>query len=258
VIAALRRPGVRLAILGVGAYLLFLAVNLPAAWFGLALERASGGMLAIGDPSGTVWNGRGAFALRSEGAYRRLAEIEWRCNPLWVVTGRLNVGLSGRAPGAQLRANASLGFGNVRVRDVEVSAPASLLETGIPVAAFAKPEGQLRILADSVEAGKEGVRGAATMEWTDAGLNGLSARRLGDYRLQITGNGDRADLKLITLRGDLRLNAQGEWRASQPRILQLRGTADAPPERKELESLMQAMGIRGSGSSRPFSWTLPI
>ncbi|HEY6240266.1 MAG TPA: type II secretion system protein N [Burkholderiales bacterium] len=257
-IAALRRPGVRLAILGVGAYLVFLAVNLPAAWLGSALERASGGTLALGDASGTVWNGRGALALRSGGAYRRIAELEWRCNPLWILTGRLNVALSGRAPEAQLRANASFGFGNVRVRDVEVSAPASFLETTVVAVAFAKPDGQLHIAADSVEAGKDGVRGAASVEWTDAGLSGFSARRLGDYRLQITGNGDRAELKLATLRGDLRLDAQGEWRASQPRILQLRGTAEAAPERKDLESLMQALGIRGSGSSRPFSWTLPI
>ena len=92
-IAALRRPGVRLAALGVGAYLVFLAVNLPAAWIGFALERVSAGALALGDSGGTVWTGRGVLALRSGAAYARVADIEWRCNPLSVFTGRLNVAL---------------------------------------------------------------------------------------------------------------------------------------------------------------------
>jgi len=74
----------------------------------------------------------------------------------------------------------------------------------------------------------------------------------------ITGNGDRAELRLATLRGDLRLTAQGEWRAAQPNTVQMRGVALFPPERKDLEALLPLLGIRGSGSSRPFLWTVPI
>ena len=83
-------------------------------------------------------------------------------------------------------------------------------------------------------------------------------QRLGDYRLQITGNGERAEMKLATLRGDLRLTGTGEWRAAQPRVVQLRGTAEASAERKDLEPLLQMLGIRGSGIPQPFAWTVPI
>ena len=83
-------------------------------------------------------------------------------------------------------------------------------------------------------------------------------QRLGDYRLQITGNGERAEMKLATLRGDLRLTGTGEWRAAQPRIVQLRGTAEASAERKDLEPLLQMLGVRGSGIAQPFTWTVPI
>jgi len=95
-----------------------------------------------------------------------------------------------------------------------------------------------------------------TVEWLEAGMSGL--QRLGDYRLQITGNGERAAVKLATLRGDLRVNGEGEWRAAQPRIVQLRGTVEAAAERKDLEPLLQALGIRGSGIPQPFAWTVPI
>jgi general secretion pathway protein N len=258
VIAALRRPGVRLAALGLGAYLVFLAVNLPAAWMGFALERASAGALALGDPGGTVWTGRGVLALRSGAAYARVADIEWRCNPLSVFTGRLNFALSGAERETQLRASISLGAAAVHLQNVEANLPAAILESAIPAAAFAKPDGSLRVKAESLEIGKASVRGAASAEWIDAGLNGLQAPRLGDYRLQITASGDRAELKLATLRGDLRLSGEGEWRASRPRVVQLRGAAEVAAERKDLEPVLRLMGARGIGASQAFAWTLPI
>jgi len=150
----------------------------------------------------------------------------------------------------------SVGAGSVRFKNVEVDALAAVLEPAVPAAAFAKPDGRLRVLADSVEIDGTGIVGAATVEWLEAGVSGL--QRLGDYRLQIAGNGERAELKLATLRGDLRLTGAGEWRAAQPRIVQLRGTAEAAAERKDLEPLLQALGIRGSGVPQPFAWTVPI
>ncbi len=251
-----RRRGARLVVLGVGAYLVFLLVNLPASWLGFALERSSRGALSLGEPAGTVWKGSGLLALRSGGAFRGVADIEWRANPLPLLAGRLSVALSGAAPEAGLRASVSLGAGSVRFRNVEVNAPAVLLEPLVPAAAFAKPEGRLRVLADSFEIGGGGVVGAASVEWLEAGV--LQTRQLGDYRLQITGMGERAELKLATLRGDLRLTGGGEWRAAQPRIVQLRGLAEAAAERKDLEPLLQTMRIAGPGPSRPFVWTVPI
>ena len=255
-IGAFRRRGLRLVILGVVAYLVFLLANLPASWLGFALERASRGALSLGEPAGTVWKGSGLLALRSGGAFRGIAEFQWNCNPLSTLTGRLSVALSGIAPETRLRASVSLGAGSVRFQNVEADAPASLLEPAIPAAAFAKPDGRVRVLADSFEVGGAGVAGAATVEWLEAGMSGLP--RLGDYRLQITGNGERAAVKLATLRGDLRVSGEGEWRAAQPRIVQLRGTVQAAAERKDLEPLLQALGITGSGIPQPFAWTVPI
>jgi len=253
---AFRRPGVQLAVLGIVAYLVFLLANLPAAWLGFALERSSRGAFALGDPAGTLWKGSGLLALRSGGAFRGIADLQWSCNPLSLFAGRLSVALSGAAPDTGLRASVSLGAGSVRFRNVEINAPAALLEPVVPAAAFAKPDGRLRVLADSFEIGEASLVGAATVEWVEAGVSGL--QRLGDYRLQITGNGERAGLKLATLRGDLRLTGEGEWRAAQPRIVQLRGIGEAAAERKDLEPLLQALGIKGSGTPQPFTWTVPI
>jgi general secretion pathway protein N len=253
-----RRPGVRLGILGIAAYLIFLLVNLPASWAGFLLERASRGALALGDTQGTAWKGSGVLGLQSAGTYRRLADIQWNCNPLGALTGKLNLTLSGTARDAQLRAGVTLSTAGASFRSVDATAPAGMVESVFAAAAFAKPEGRLRLQADSLEVGAGRVRGTATVEWLDAGLGGFQAPRLGDYRLQVTGNGERADLRLATLRGDLRLNGQGEWRAAQPRLLQLRGTAEAAAGRKDLEQLMQVLGVRGAGIPQPFAWSVPL
>src|SRR5207249_8936958 len=155
-----------------------------------------------------LWKGKGLLALRSGGAFRGIADLEWRCNPLSLFTGRLSVALSGVAPESRLRASVSVGAGSLRFQNVDASAPAALLEPALPAAAFARPDGRLRVLADSVEIGGAGVAGAATVEWLEAGV--LQVQRLGDYRLQITGSGARAELKLATLRGDLGLTGVGE------------------------------------------------
>jgi hypothetical protein len=253
-----RRPGVRLGILGICAYLIFLAVSLPASFAGFALERASRGALVLGDAQGSAWKGSGVLGIRSAGMYRRLADLQWSCNPLGVFAGRLNVALSGAAGDAQFRAGITLRPAGASFQNVDATAPAGVVEPVFAAAAFAKPEGRIRLQADSLEIGDGRVRGTATVEWLDAGLGGFQAPRLGDYRLQISGGGDRADLKLATLRGDLRLNGQGEWRAAQPRLLQLRGTAETAAERKDLEQLMRALGVQSPGIPQSFAWSVPL
>ena len=156
-----------------------------------------------------MWRGSGALALRSGGAWRRVADIEWRCHVLSLLLARAEFSVTGSGRDTQLRAVASLRAGGASFSDVDISAPAGVIEPLLAAAAFARPGGRLRLLADSIQVGAASLRGTASVEWTDAGLGGMSAQRLGDYRLQITGSGDRAELALSTLRGDLRVQRPG-------------------------------------------------
>jgi len=58
--------------------------------------------------------------------------------------------------------------------------------------------------------------------------------------------------------GDLRMNGDGEWRADQPRQIQLRGIANASPARKDLEPLLAMIAGEGQGSSRQFGWMMTL
>lgn len=255
-IEALRRTGVRFALLGAAAYVVFLVATLPASWVDYALERATGGALALGDSRGTIWNGRGTLAARSGDGYRAIGDIQWRSNPLSVFSGRLGVSVSGTTLGGDLKATASFGLRSVRLQNLDATAYAASLEQAVPVLAIWKPQGRVRISADSFELGPGSVRGTAAAEWSEAGMSGIS--RVGDYRLQVTGNGDRAAIRLQTLRGDLKVSGNGDWRAAEPRVVQIRGVAEAPPGRKDLEPLLTLLVGGGTGSTRQFGWMVDI
>jgi hypothetical protein len=144
----------------------------------------------------------------------------------------------------------------VRLQNVEARIPVTLLEQAVPIVSIWKPQGRVRLSADSFEIGPASVRGAATAEWSEAGLSGVA--RIGDYRLQIIGNGDRAPVRLSTVRGDLRVNGAGEWSAARPRVVQISGVAEASPERKDLEPLLQLLAGGGTGPSRQFGWQITM
>jgi len=259
-IEGLRRTIVRFAVLGVAAYLVFLVATLPAAWLGYALESASAGAVALGEPGGTVWKGKGALAVRLRGSYRGIADIEWRCNPLSLFSGRLAVALTGDGPGVSLKGMLSLGFRSVRLEKIDANVPVGLMEPALPAGAaimdLYKPEGRVRLVSDSLEIAPASVRGSMTMEWLEAGMSGIA--RIGDYRLQVNGSGERADLRLQTLRGDLRVNGSGEWKAAQPREVQMSGEAQISPGRKDLEPLLDLVAGRGAGDSRRFGWAMTL
>ena len=92
-----------LAAVALAAYAGFLVAGLPAAWLGAALGHASGGLLALGEPAGTLWRGSGVLGLRSAGGYRRVAALEWRGQPSALLRGRLVLAFSGSAPGSRPR-----------------------------------------------------------------------------------------------------------------------------------------------------------
>ena len=249
-----RRP---LVALGIFVYLAGLFAFVPAGWIAPIFERATGGAAILGDSSGTLWHGKAALAVRSGGLYQRLANIEWRCNPLWLVTGRAHFTITGSAPDTDISAAISAGTSGVRIDDLKAVASASVVESVLPALGFVGPEGRLRVHATGLEITRMTVRGAATVEWENAGLRKWQWSDLGDYRIDATGAGDRADFKLTTLRGDLLLSGDGVWRPAQPDALQLKGIAENPNGRKDLELLLRMISGGATGPRQSFTLSLP-
>jgi general secretion pathway protein N len=85
------------------------------------------------------------------------------------------------------------------------------------------------------------VSGSATLELQDLSSALSTLQPMGSYQVQLKG-GEQTTLSLSTLRGDLLLSGQGQWR---PQGLQFRGEARAAPGREDaLANFLNIVGKR--------------
>ena len=85
------------------------------------------------------------------------------------------------------------------------------------------------------------MHGRATIELREAASAMTPVRPLGSYRVDIDGQGSRADVGLQTLSGPLKLTGKGTWDARAG----LRFEADASAEPNEAERLQSFLGLVG-------------
>jgi general secretion pathway protein N len=256
---AVPRRWLRYLLLAVFFYLAFLLITLPAAWFAKAAASLSRGVVEIGDPRGTVWHGSGQLAVASRRASQEVGRLQWQIHPLWLALGSLCLDVSVR-DGARESAIArlNLGLSGIRIENLEAAFPASLVGHFHAAAGFIQPAGTVRLKSPLFEIQRGALQGEAMLAWDGAGSQFYKLDQLGDYRLDLKGNGATADLALATARGDLQLSGQGQWRADNGGVLRFQGSALATGRQAELEPVLRLIGAQTAAGRREFSLNLPL
>lgn len=221
----MNKRGVLYAIFGLVFYLLFLIVEMPASWFAWGLNHFSHGGVRLDPITGSLWQGTGRLVYYyPPNVPHELGNTEWRVNPLWLFAGRVQMNWQGNAQDTRLDTTIRLSSGKVELLDTEATFPAQSVGTFYPPATLISPQGQVRLHIDKLTMDHNGMTGGGDIQWQAAGSSLATVQPLGDYRLEITGVGKTANLKLSTLRGDLELTGQGQWRLANGQI-QFKGTA---------------------------------
>jgi general secretion pathway protein N len=254
-----RRAWGGLAALGLALYAVFLIATLPAAWVASALEHCGCGVVTLRDPQGSAWSGRARLVAVSDGARRDIMPVTWEIKPLWLLAGRLRVDLASAGGMTSLQARLELAPRSLTVSDLVLESPAALISAFYAPAALVSPEGRLRAQSARLEIGPGKIAGEASLTWSAARIGPVRQREIGDYRLDVRGVGERADLSLTTLRGDLRLAGQGSWTpTAQGGTLVARGTAGLSAARADLEPVLAFLGAADGSGQRAFSISLPL
>lgn len=248
----------RYVLLAVLFYLVFLLASLPAAWLVRVATALSRGVIEISDPRGTVWNGSGDLAITPRRTAHHLGRVNWQIQPLWLLTGRLKLDVSAKGNGIDTNTRLSLGFTGLRFEDLDASFPASLAGHFHAAAGFTQPAGQVRVKSSAFEVQRGALHGDATLAWDGAGSQYFKIERIGDYRLDLKGHGATADLALTTVRGDLQLSGQGQWRADNGGVLRFQGSALATGRQTEFEPLLRLIGAQTANGRREFNLNLPL
>ena len=219
----------------------------PARWLAAAVAHSQ--VVQLESPRGTLWRGSARLWLvGGAGSADRavLAQrIHWQLEPSWrgislVLQAdcctpkplRLTLGWTDAGPGLKLD-------------DASSRWPAEVLTgLGTPWNTL-QPAGRMVLQTQGLALGWRDQRmqlsGSATLELQDLSSALSTLQPMGSYQVKLAG-GEQPALSLSTLRGDLLLSGQGQWR---PQGLQFRGEARAAPGREDaLANFLNIVGKR--------------
>jgi len=221
----------------------------PARFLDLALDRATLGRVRLAEADGTIWQGSGRLVFADVGAQdgQRLStqgvavpgRIGWAVRPWPLFAGLVDAAISVDGMAQPVRLQGS--FAEMRVGPGALSLPSvELSRLGSPWNSI-RPAGALAVRWEAMTIRGGQLQGKATIELRNAASAMTPVRPLGSYRVDIDGQGSRADVALQTLSGPLRLTGKGTWDARAG----LRFEADASADPAEAERLQSFLGLVG-------------
>lgn len=189
------------------ASLAVLAWRPPVALVDHALARASEGRLRLADAQGSLWRGSGTLALSEDRfTVRPLRQVEWgvgfTTHAVTVVLsehGREQVALSMSPRGVSFQIDQL----DIPLRLIRGASnhPAARLGWG----------GGLNLTSSGMSCDwSRHCNGQLDILWHDVTLAIVPDRALGDHLISLSAAGDRIAVQAHTLRGDLRIDGQGD------------------------------------------------
>ena len=246
----MKRRWLRYLALGLVAYTVFLVVLLPAGWLSWGVARLSDNRALLDDGQGTIWHGSGHLFVRdAKGTAQDLGRAEWRIDTLQLLLLRGQLQLHTNGPQSDVFATLRVTPWGLSLNDTRISTSADLASAFYAPASLFAPQGLLRLRTNQLAFGRAGLKGNAEVYWDKAGSRLSSVQPLGNYRLDLSGNGKDATLQLATVDGPLDLSGQGRWQVVGDGQLQVTGIAQAKQQLTELQPLLRLMG-RDLGAGR--------
>ena len=235
------------AVLGVAVVMV---VTAPARWLSASLTRASGGMLQLTEPEGSLWSGSARLVLTGGAGSHDSAALPGRVHwQLRLGVGALNARLNADCctPSGPLAMRVSPRWGGARVvlADSQSLWPSALLSgLGTPWNTI-QPSGELALATQGLTAewaaGRMALAGQADITARNLSSRLSTLQPMGSYQVQVRG-GETVSIALHTLEGGLRLSGNGQWVGSR---LRFTGEASAAPGLEgQLANLLNIIGRR--------------
>jgi general secretion pathway protein N len=233
--------------IGLAIYVLGLVSGAPATLIDAGLQRISHGKLRLVEAQGTLWSGSAQIEIRDPGGRAGAAKsLAWRMLPESLLRGHMVFDVQAEPSGQTFPVTLSLS--GIKLANADIKLPGAVLGMGMPSLAPLGLSGDilLHIASLSIEDGQ--MQGKLALRLRDTGSAFTPISPLGDYELNVDGDGATVQVVLRTLKGPLQLDGKGSWGiGSRPDFLAI---AHVPPQHLEqLGPLLRLIAVeRGAGS----------
>ena len=250
-----RRWAIAGGLLGAGLTLL---LCLPARWLAWPLRQLTQEHLLLVNAGGTVWRGHGDLVFSGGKDSRTRTALpqglRWRLQPggLGLLTLSIEAPCCTTTP-LQVGVGLGWGMGELRLAPVRMHWPPDLLHgLGTPWNTL-RLEGRFEIETPGARVawvqGRTTFDGALRFRLLELSSRMATLRPLGSYQIDLLAadSGGLPRIEMATLRGDLRIDGQGQWVGGR---LRFRGVATAAPGREAaLANLLNIIGRRSGDRS---------
>ncbi|MET0065188.1 MAG: type II secretion system protein N [Candidatus Thiodiazotropha sp.] len=210
----------KLTLVGLGAYLVFLLINLPAqhvmGWFAGDAPRLP---FTYGRIKGSLWDGRmEALSIRQV----PLDKLSWNFAPTRLLFGRLGFDVQLTHLGQSLQGTLSVGFGDTRIEGIHGTLPAELVPPLMDLAQIGVG-GQFSLEETDIMLEGERLTGAeGRMEWRSAVFTRPFPLKVGDLQAEVTTDPDgQLTIQVNDMGGPT--GVEGEFRLASDGNFQVNG-----------------------------------
>ena len=227
-------------------------VMLPATWVDTLLQDNTRGSLSMTGTSGALWRGEGTLqAILPNGDAVTLAPVAWHIAIGELLTLRLHIVLRSSQNGSPIL-DLSSSPGETRIHEARLELPAAMLGALSPTLRSAALSGQMAVQATDMRLDVGHATGKARIMWMSASSELSAVRPLGNYQLDLDGQGGGLDMRLTTLGGALNLTGSGRMQPGKPADIKITATP-IEARRQELAPLLRMLGREISPGTYPLT-----
>ena len=244
-----------IVIVGVVAYIAFLAATVPSTFVIARAMAIAPGMLQVSDEHGTLWAGHARALLASPGGTLSFDRIDWTLQPRELAAGRIAFRVDAAGNGVEAHGLVGRGFSSWHLANVDARIAATALPAFVPLVSAWHPEGTISLTTGGMDWNDDGgARGTLKLDWQGAAIAFSDVKPLGHYVVEASGDGGPLGVKLSSPEGPLRMTGQGS--ISRGRFTfagEARGEGDAAGR---LEPLLGLMGARRADGAHALQVTI--
>ena len=245
-----------IAVLGIAAYAVLLALTVPARYLAARLEDSAPGRYQVREAEGTLWHGSAKAVLRAPGGALVVERVQWDFLASRLASGRLAFAIDVKGAGFEARYELARSLSGWGVRDLAARADAAIATLALPWLAHWRPEGTVSATAPAIDVAGNDLRGTLAVEWKGAAVAHSQVKPLGSWRAEVRAEGGAAKVRVATLDGPLNITGQGTL--TLPARLAFTGEARAEgADARALEPLMNLLGPAKPDGTRTLDWRVP-